>query len=55
VASDATVDLKGEGDVLLAQKLALETMEMRALEVANKYRVGKGDFLIAPTERSGST
>jgi hypothetical protein len=43
------------GDVLLAQKIALETMEMNALEVANKYRVGKGDFLIAPTERSGST
>ncbi len=43
------------GDVLLAQKIALETMEMKALEVANKYRPGKGDFLIAPTERAGST
>jgi hypothetical protein len=42
------------GDVLLAQKIALETMEMKALEVANKYRAGKGDFLITPTERSGS-
>jgi hypothetical protein len=43
------------GDVLLAQKIALETMEMKALEVANKYRAGKGDFLITPTERSCST
>ena len=37
------------GDVLLAQKIALETMELKALEVANKYRAGKcpsGDFLI---------
>jgi hypothetical protein len=42
------------GDVLLAQKVALETMELKALEVANKYRPGKGDFLITPTDRSGS-
>ena len=34
--------------------LRLETMELKALEVANKYRAGKGDFLITPTERSGS-
>jgi hypothetical protein len=48
---------KGElvkSEMLLAQKVALETMELEALEVANKYRTGKGDFLIAPTERSGS-
>jgi hypothetical protein len=36
--------------MLLAQKIALETMEMKALEVANRYRAGK----TAPTERSGS-
>jgi hypothetical protein len=39
-----------KGDILLAQKIALETMEMKALEVANRYRAGK----TAPTERSGS-
>jgi hypothetical protein len=29
----------GIGDVLLAQKIALETMEREALAVANRYRV----------------
>jgi hypothetical protein len=33
-----------KGDMLLAQKIALETMEMKALEVANRYRAGKTEL-----------